>query len=269
MDPDRRRLLRLAGLGAFSLVGGGALAARLLDSRSDGPSSPPATPGTTTSTARAPSSTETTSEPTTTTAGTSPEPDAGVTLLCRDAWGAEPPTRSVAPHEVRGIMVHHSAVVLDDNQNAPERLRSHQSFHQSSGFADLAYHVVIDGRGHVYEGRDPATPGETFTEYDPEGWYLVTCEGNFDAQPFPDAQRRSLEQVLAWAAVEFAVDPAAIRAHSDVAPTACPGDAVEAVFADGSLVDGIRVLVGGGLSMRRLCGADGRERIEAIESGAA
>lgn len=166
-------------------------------------------------------------------------------------------------------MVHHSAVVLDDNRNAPERLRAHQSFHQSRGFADLAYHVVVDGHGHVYEGRDPATPGETFTEYDPEGWYLVTCEGNFDEQPLPDAQRRSLERLLAWAADEFGVDPAAIRAHSDVSPTACPGDAIEAVFADGSLIDGVRALVAGGVTTTRICGGDGEARVAAIETGSA
>lgn len=268
MDPERRRLLRLAALGAFSISGGAALAARLLDSD---PPDDTATPSTTTAppnSSTTPTHPETTSsEPTTTT-----EPATTVAapvILCRDAWGAGPAEDTMPSHVIEGVMVHHTAVALSDNREAPARLRSHQEFHQSRGFADIAYHVVIDSRGHVYEGRDPSTPGETFTEYDPEGWYLVTCEGNFDVHPLPEAQRTSLEHVLAWASTRFGVDPSSVRAHSGVSPTACPGDAVEAVFTDGSLIDGVRRRIAGGIDLPLVCGDEATARIAAIEAGTA
>lgn len=266
MDPERRRVLRLAALGAFSLAGGGVLVSRLVDGD---PSNDATTPSTNTSTSSSPPPPPP-SEPASREPSTSTEPAAAVAapvMLCREAWGARPVTKTVPTHVVRGVMVHHTAVVLSDNREAPARLRSHQEFHQSRGFADLAYHVVIDRHGHVYEGRDPTTPGETFTEYDPEGWYLVTCEGNFDAQPLPSAQRRSLEHVVAWAASHFGVDPPSIQAHSDVSPTACPGDAVESVFADGSLNERVRELIDGGVELARSCGTEAADRVAAIEAG--
>lgn len=259
-------MLRLAALGAFSLAGGGVLAARLLDGEPTGDTTTPPSTTSTPNSSTAPTHPETTaSEPTTTTepAATAAAP----VILCREAWGAQPVTSTMPTHVIRGVMVHHTAVVLGDNREAPARLRSHQRHHQSRGFADLAYHVVIDGHGNVYEGRDPATPGETFTEYDPEGWYLVTCEGNFDAQPLPGAQRSSLEHVLAWASIRFGVDPSSIRAHSGVSPTACPGDAVEAVFADGSLIDAVRERIAGGVELPRSCGTEAAARVQAIEAG--
>lgn len=270
MDPQRRRFLRLAGLGAFSVVGAGTLATRLLESTPDEPGTSPTISGPTSSpTASTEPATETTDTTETTETNETPPPNAAaVAMLCRDAWGAEAPTRRMASHEIRGIMVHHTAVLLTDNRDAPQRLRSHQSFHQSRGFADLAYHVVIDGDGHVYEGRDPAVPGETFTEYDPRGWYLVACEGNFDAQPLPSTQRRSLERVLAWASAEFGVEPGEVLGHSAVSPTGCPGDALEAVLADGSLTAAMHTL-SGGVTVTRSCGPEAAARVDAIEAGTA
>lgn len=268
VDPERRRILRLAALGAFSVAGGGVLASRLLDGESTDDTVAPPTNSSVPRTSTAPASRETgASESSTTTEAAPTEPAA--TMLCREAWGARPVTRAMRSHVIEGVMVHHTAVVLSDNREAPARLRSHQEFHQSRGFADIAYHVVIDSHGHAYQGRDPATPGETFTEYDPEGWYLVTCEGNFDAQPLPEAQRSSLEHVLAWASIRFGVDPSSVRAHSGVSPTACPGDAVEAVFADGSLIDGVRRRIVGGIDLPLVCGEEATARIAAIEAGTA
>lgn len=243
------------------------LVARLLDGGSTDDTTTPPTPPTSNSSTASTDPETASGEPTTTTERTLTA--ATPVILCREAWGAQPVTKAMPSHVVRGVMVHHTAVVLSDNREAPARIRSHQRFHQSRGFADLAYHVVIDGDGNVYEGRDPTTPGETFTEYEPEGWYLVTCEGNFDAQPLPEAQRSSLVHVLAWAASHFGVDPSSIRPHSAVSPTACPGEAVEAVFADGSLIERVRDLIAAGVRLPRSCGAEAVERIAAIEAGTA
>ena len=186
-------------------------------------------------------------------------------MLCREAWEAAPPTRTLPPHEITGLMVHHTAVVLDDNRKSPDRIRGHQRFHQSKGFADIAYHVFVDAHGNVYEGRDQSQPGETFTDYDPTGWFLVVCEGNFDEQPLPDPQREGLARVLAWAGQRYGAAPEDIASHRDRAHTRCPGDAVHALVLDGTLSQLVRNA--GTVELEELCGAEAGARISAIEAG--
>ena len=46
------------------------------------------------------------------------------------------------------MTLHHEAVVLGDNRNAPGRLRQDQRYHQDQkGWVDIAYHVGIDRDG--------------------------------------------------------------------------------------------------------------------------
>ena len=52
------------------------------------------------------------------------------------------------PHTITRMTIHHSAVVLGDNRNAPGRLRQHQQYHQDEqGWIDIAYHVGVDRTG--------------------------------------------------------------------------------------------------------------------------
>ena len=192
-----------------------------------------------------------------------------VPLLCRDAWGAAPAGAGGRPHEVTGLMIHHSAALLDDNRRAPSHFRDHQRYHQDQGWPDIAYHVGVDRNGHCYDLRDPAIAGDTFTSYEPAGWLLVLAEGNFDEQQPSDAQVQSVAAVLAWWASTFGV-ATAIAAHRDVAPTACPGDALYALVGDGSLRERVDALIAnGGVTLERWCGPQAEERIGEIGSGAA
>lgn len=166
-------------------------------------------------------------------------------------------------------MVHHTAVRLDDNRKSPSRIRGHQRYHQSRGFADIAYHVFVDAHGNVYEGRDPTRPGETFTNYDTTGWFLVVCEGNFDEQPLPDAQRDAMARVLAWASQRYGVAPEEIASHRQHAQTRCPGDGIHALVLDGTLARLVREQVGAGASLSEVCGPEASARVAAIEAGTA
>ena len=271
LDPDRRRILRLAALGAATLSGGAYLlvdrlrgndpGARVASTDRDTTTAPRrSTPTQTDAPASQPEVTNT--EPPTT--ATTVEASEAV-MLCREAWGAAPPTRSVPPHEITGLMVHHTAVVLDDNRKSPDRIRGHQRYHQSHDFADIAYHVFIDANGNVYEGRDPAVPGETFTDYDPTGWFLVVCEGNFDEQPLPQPQRDALARVLAWASARYGVTAEAIASHRQHAHTRCPGDAIHALVVDGTIARLTRDA--GRVDLQEICGPEADERIAAIRSG--
>lgn len=197
-------------------------------------------------------------------------PPGAAVVVCRDAWRAAPPAAEFEPHTINQITVHHTAVVLEANTNAPDQVRQHQQYHQSRGWPDLAYHYVIDANGYVYEGRPVEYVGDTATDYDPTGHFLVCCEGDFNQQRIGEAQYRALVDLAAWGAVEFGVDPATIRGHRDLAATSCPGDNVYAAVADGTLAHDVAERIAGSApQLLRVCGAEGDVLVAAIETGTA
>lgn len=191
-----------------------------------------------------------------------------VELICRSAWGARKPTGDFQRQRIRRLTVHHSAVVLRNNRLAPARLRSHQAAHQDRGWPDIAYHLLIDRNGNVYEGRPRWAVGDTSTNYDPRGHLLVMCEGNFQEQRPSAAQVRALVDILAWAIDRYGVGVRTIRGHLEYADTACPGRALQRRL--GEVRRRVRErLDAGGVRLVQLCGEDGAARVEAIEAGQA
>lgn len=210
---------------------------------------------------------------TTTAAADAPAVPVGATrtidVLCREAWGAQPIAGQLTPHVPVRMTVHHTAALLTDHAAAPSYVRDHQRFHQADrGWPDVAYHFIIDDAGIIYEGRPVDAVGDTATRYDPTGHFLVACEGDFGRQAVPDAQYASLIDVLAWAAATLDIDPATITGHRDWASTACPGDALYAPIADGSLARLVMARTDeGAVELRRQCGPEATEVVAAIERG--
>lgn len=189
-------------------------------------------------------------------------------LICKRAWGAQTPTGDFRDHQIVRITIHHSAVALRDNRDAPRHLRGHQRYHQSLGWPDIAYHAIIDRHGNVYKGRPFAAQGDSATEYDTRGHLLVMCEGNFDSQRVSRAQLSTLVDVVAWGCAVFDVAPRRIRGHRDYAATTCPGGHLGRLIDDGTIRAAVRGrLRHGHVEKVRLCGAAGRRRVRAIERG--
>ena len=163
------------------------------------PPPPPTTapaPGTTSST------TSTTTVPPTTTIVLTGSGD--LQAICKTAWGGREAAGGFTTHAVERMTVHHTAALLDTNRNAPARVRQHQRFHiDDRGWPDLAYHFIVDARGHVYEGRPVTAAGDTGTNYDPTGHFLVCAEGDFNRQGIPAAQVATVVDLLAWGSVHF------------------------------------------------------------------
>lgn len=172
-------------------------------------------------------------------------------------------------HTPLRLTVHHTASVPTSDPAAPQAVRDHQRSHQvGRGWPDIAYHFVIDAAGFVYEGRPVAAVGDTGTDYDPSGHFLVACEGNFDQHDMPEPQLRSLIDLLAWGSGEHQIDPATITGHRDWAATACPGEALYAIVADGSLEEAVQNRVeAGGVQIGLRCGAEATAAVAAIEAG--
>ena len=156
---SRRRLLRLAG-------GAGLVATVDACSVPTTRTNSPATPGPT-ATAGLKASPAATPPPEHMTSPTSTSSARSAVLLCRDAWGARPARSGGTPHTITRMTIHHTAVVLGDNRNAPARLRQHQQYHQDTqGWIDIAYHIGVDRNGNIYELRSPpssATPQQATT----------------------------------------------------------------------------------------------------------
>jgi hypothetical protein len=203
---------------------------------------------TTTTTTTTPSSTSTVAPSTTTTA----PPEArqlSIEVVTRDAWGAKPPDRELTPHAIEVITIHHTARSHDETP-MEARLRGWQNYHQSIGFGDIAYHMVIGADGTIYEGRNYNSVGSTRTDYDPTGHFLPVLDGMFDeywdnpndddeepdgADELSRAQLGSLIDLLAWAVQETGVDPIDITGHNDHAATACPGSVVSDMIHSGEI----------------------------------
>ncbi|HSF85444.1 MAG TPA: peptidoglycan recognition family protein [Acidimicrobiia bacterium] len=210
----------------------------------------------------------TTTQPPTTTTSATVAAASSISALCRDSWGAKPPTGSFTTHSIQQLTVHHTAAVLSDNSLAPARARQHQNYHQSLGWPDLAYHFLVDAHGNVYEGRPVSAVGDTGTNYDPTGHFLVCCEANFDEQSVPAAQFSALAGVLAWAAATYGVDPGTIAGHRDHASTTCPGGNLYPRISSGELETAVRNQLGnGGVNLWIECGDSATARVAAIEAG--
>jgi hypothetical protein len=192
-----------------------------------------------------------TSVPTTSTT-TLPEREVvTIEVRSRASWGANEPDADLPGHTVERITVHHTARPHDDTP-MEEKLQRWQNYHQSIGFGDIAYHMVIGADGTIYQGREYDYVGSTRTSYDPTGHFLPSLDGMFDelwdspnddddepdgADELSAEQLGSLLDLLAWASVEFGIDPAEIAGHRDYAATACPGTIVHEMLQSGEIAE--------------------------------
>lgn len=189
-------------------------------------------------------------------------------LLCRDAWGAQAARPGGKPHTITRMTLHHEAVVLGDNRNAPGRLREDQRYHQDQkGWIDIAYHVGVDRDGNIYELRSTEIAGDTATDYNTTGHFLVLCEGDFDQEAVSEAQLHGAAVAFAWAVQNFRIATDTLAGHRDLAQTSCPGANLYAHLTSGDLKRRVNDLVSAGpVDLQRFCGPDAAARVAAIEA---
>jgi hypothetical protein len=190
-------------------------------------------------------------------------------MLCRQAWGARPAKSGGRPHVITRMTIHHSAVALPDNRGIVARLQQHQRFHQDDkGWVDIAYHAAVDRNGNIFALRDTAIAGDTATDYDTTGHFLVLCEGDFDSEAVTEAQLSGAALVCAWATRQFGIGVNTLASHKEVTPvTECPGRNLEAHMVSGDLKGRITELIASGFDLQPVCGAAADARVAGIVAG--
>jgi hypothetical protein len=169
-------------------------------------------------------------------------------VISREEWGAAPPRGEFTSHEIERITIHHAGDL--NGTTGPTQFLGWQSWHHYLGWPDLAYHFIVGRDGKVYEGRPFGAVGDTATEYDPTGHFLIVVEGNFDDIAPTEVQLETLAQMMAWASMQFDVPVAAATGHRDHAATTCPGDNLYAAIHDGSLsARAAAIITAGGVTL--------------------
>ncbi|MHB1168430.1 MAG: peptidoglycan recognition protein family protein [Longimicrobiales bacterium] len=151
------------------------------------------------------------------------------------AGGAE--LRLRIPHRITHVTLHHSGSPepLRPSDDPVAKLRGLQSWGASDrNWWDVPYHFLIDLSGRVYEGRDWRYMGETNTDYNPSGHFLISVIGNYGLQEPTQAQIEAIADLMAWAVERFDVPLDRIGGHYDYAETSCPGDHLRELLEDGT-----------------------------------
>ena len=197
------------------------------------------------------------------------DPATSGVILPRAAWGARPPRPGGQPHTITRMTVHHSAVALPDNRGIVARLQQHQRYHQDDkGWIDIAYHYAVDRNGNIFALRDTAIAGDTATDYDTTGHFLVLCEGDFDQETVSEAQLNGAALIFAWATKQFGITTNTLASHKEVTSvTSCPGTTLESHMTSGDLRSRIENVIATGFALTPISAQQAAPIVAAIEAG--
>jgi hypothetical protein len=191
----------------------------------------------------------------------------GLDIVPRAEWGGDLVPTGPVPDEpdVRFLLVHHSVNANDyAAADVPTLLADIFRFHTSAdrGWPDIAYNFFVDRFGGVWEGRTGSLDGAKAADATggSQGFAQLCCLlGDHRTEPASEAALSSLVATLAWLGGRYGLDltpgatatftsrgsnrhpagaevtTATISGHRDMSTTACPGDAVYSLIADGTL----------------------------------
>ncbi|MDX1995795.1 MAG: N-acetylmuramoyl-L-alanine amidase [bacterium] len=196
-----------------------------------------------------------------------PDPVTGLaynrpSVVSRTQWGCpqgqSSPAWSPTYRTVTHFIIHHT---VSDNVSSdwPAQVRSIWQYHTyNNGWGDIGYNFVIDPNGVVYEGRaggDEAVGGHFCGQNG--GTMGVAMLGTYTSRAPSQAAINALNNLLAWKADEFGIDPDGrsyhaasgltlnnISGHRDGCQTACPGNGMYNVIP--SVRSNVAAMVGSG-----------------------
>ncbi|MEE8286064.1 MAG: N-acetylmuramoyl-L-alanine amidase [Gammaproteobacteria bacterium] len=164
-------------------------------------------------------------------------------IITRSEWGARPYRGTCRRlRNIDALVIHHAAAhyarTLEDGK---AQVRSIQRFHQHGRrWSDVGYHFLVDGGGHIYQGRryEEAKPLEALPKLalgahvrrqnsGKIGICVLGCyhppADNCD-DPLSERSLQAVMRLSAFLCQAYDVPPARIYGHRDFLRTACPGD---------------------------------------------
>lgn len=161
-----------------------------------------------------------------------------VTVHRRADWQARQPTKRLLDpmQRVTRLTIHHSAVYFRDTRqttSVAQIQRIQRDHMQSSGWADIGYHFLIDPAGRVWEGRELRYQGAHAEGHNNIGNIGICVLGNFmrgrDGQQPTPAQVAAMRQLVADLMQRYRFGADSIYCHRDFKATDCPGPLLQPV----------------------------------------
>ena len=158
----------------------------------------------------------------------------GLHIRSRTTWrAASPRANRDRMTRINRVTLHHSGTKFDSlsEEATAGQLRSIQRYHQASnGWADIAYHYVIDPAGRIWEGRDLRWQGAHAGNHELNLGNIGVCIlGDYEVQRMSHAQTTSLYRLLQSLRDEHGVPKNAFYTHREIreanhfGSTLCPG----------------------------------------------
>ncbi|MCB0281635.1 MAG: N-acetylmuramoyl-L-alanine amidase [Calditrichae bacterium] len=166
-------------------------------------------------------------------------------IISKDEWGGKAPTNDIVEQQISKITIHHGGVDVPEDKDPIEYMRNLQSFSiDEKHWIDIPYHFCIDLDGAIYEARPLKYPGDTNTEYNPDGHALICVIGNYENQKIKPSQLDAIVNLSAWLADKYNIPVTEIASHKDYSTmTVCPGADLYKYLQDGTIVKRVQEIL--------------------------
>lgn len=117
--------------------------------------------------------------------------------------------------DITRIILHHTAVTV------LQTVETIHNYHKSTkGYAGIGYHFYIRKGGGIYKGRELEMVGAHAYNNNSNS-IGICCEGNFELEEMPEAQKTSLIELIEYLLNIFPKINT-IQGHKEVNATSCP-----------------------------------------------
>lgn len=151
-----------------------------------------------------------------------------LTVVARSRWAGGHPIRSrLNPlGRVTRLTIHHEGhvnpVYFSDFAATADRMERIRKAHLQRRFGDIGYHVIIDRKGRLWEGRSLRYQGAHVRDENEHNFGVMVL-GNFDKQVPTRAQYDRLLETVRSVTAHYGFSHRRVYTHRELGRTSCPG----------------------------------------------
>jgi hypothetical protein len=123
------------------------------------------------------------------------------------------------------ITVHHEGGALSlsgDPSTVAAEIDSVYAGHKAKNYADIAYHLIVDRSGCVWEGRSLAYEGAHVINQNKNNLGILVL-GNYEKQSPTDESLTALRALVQCLRKNFGIKHHRVYGHRDLGASLCPG----------------------------------------------